>query len=207
MRTHLLGGVVFCERSKNKMSSGGKLRPWLKAHQIVVRMLGSGSGIFSGANQNASNITLDLGRPVENLVEVWLTEYMIRNNGTPVANNMWRIDLSDNQLESEQSCNSAGNGFCVAVPDMTATTHIVYDTPRVVSINGKRGMSSLRVKLTDEFGAAVVFHDATFFLTLVYVNPILTLRDVQNMEKNHIEWWRSNENVGRFVDRTTYKFV
>lgn len=189
------------------MSNGGQLQRWQVARQLVVRMLGTGSGIFSGANQPGDDVIVDLEGLIENVQEIWLTEYMIRNNGTAAARNMWRVDLSRNNLAIEQRSNSAGQGFCIAVPDMTGTTHVVYDTPRVMTIDGKRGMSSLRVRITDEFGAPVTFHDVTLFLTIVSVNQLLSLADVKRAEALNIEWWRSNENVGRFKDRTTNTFV
>jgi len=189
------------------MSNGGQLQPWQRAHQVCVRMLGSNSGIFVGTNQAANNITVDIGRPMEYLQEVWLTEYQIRNNGTAAARNMWRVDLSRSGWECEQSSNSSGQGFCIAVPDMTNTTHVIYDTPRVMSIQGRQGASSLHVRVVDEFGAAVTFHDITLWLVLVYVHPRFSLADARLAEDSLIEWWRSNENVGRFRDRVTNRFI
>jgi len=188
-------------------TGGGVLKPWQMAHQVVVRMRADTPNIHQGANQPANDVTVSIERPIEYLLEIWLTEYMVRNNGTPAANNMWRIDLSKNNLVTEQSCNSAGVGYAICVPDMANTTHVVYDQPRVMVLDGKRGVNSLRVRLTDEFGADVTFHDVTLCLTLVYVHPTFSLKDVRMANDLNLQWWRSNENAERFKDRQTGRFV
>lgn len=169
------------------MSGGGVLKPWQYAHQVVFRL-----------TQADSIVVFD--RQLEDVMEVWLTEYMVHNNGTPAANNLWRIDLSrDGWCFAEQTSNAAGQGHCIAIGDMTNLYHHSYDTPRVMSQCPKKGVSSMRVRIVDEFGNLCAFHNVTLFVTFVMRRGEWSAEDARLAQDRWIEWWRSNQNSSRFI--------
>jgi hypothetical protein len=148
---------------------------------------------------NPAHVRVDLGRMLEHVREVRLTEYMIHNNGTAAVNNVWRISLAGSNLLDKPTCSTPGNGICVCIADMTNPYHHSYDNPRVMSIDSKRGITTLDINVTvADTGAAPTFNSITLFLTVVMDNPAWSIEDVAQNDKNKVEWWRSNLNVGRF---------
>lgn len=183
----------------------GEILPWQWTHEVVVRMLApnspsetTGLGGATVVQPNPAHVRIDLGRHLTNISQVRLTEYMVQNNATPAARNMWRISLAGSNLTDKATCNSQGTGTCIAIGDMTNPWHVQYDNPRLMSVDNKRGISFLDVNVTDEFGAPVSFTNITLFITFVMDTPDWSIEKVFQEDQNKIEWWRSNQNVGRF---------
>lgn len=185
------------------MSGGGVLLPYQQAHQYVLRLRNPSVGDYPSLT--VGDIIVPLERQLENLQEIWLTEYMVDNDQTPAANNMWRIDISPDGFECEQTSNAKGRGHCILIADMTNPYHHSYDTPRVMSLCNKKGVSSFRVRIVDEFGALVSFTSVTLMLTFVTLRQGWSPQDAKIAQDNLIEWWRSNENNSRF--RVNGRFV
>jgi hypothetical protein len=184
----------------------GEIMPWQHTHEVVIRMVspfspaqtvqnGTGSTVVQ---PNPAHVRVDLGRQLEHVKEIRLTEYMVHNNGTPVANNLWFVSFAGSNMTEKQTCSVVGAGTPICIADMANPYHVVYDNPRTISIDSKRGINFLDVNVTTETGAAPTFFNITLYLTFVMNIPNWSLEMVKQDDKNKIEWWRSNENVGRF---------
>lgn len=182
----------------------GEIQPWQHTQEIVVRLTtpftpvqGAQNGVTM-VQPSAAHVRVDLGRELQHIREVRLTEYMVHNNGTPAANNVWFVSLAGSNLSEKSTCSTLGVGHAICIADMTNPYHVVYDNPRIVSVESKKSMSILDVKLTTEAGVAPVFNNVTLYFTIVMDIPNWSPALVAQEDKNKIEWWRSNENVGRF---------
>lgn len=185
----------------------GEIMPWQHTHELVVRLLnphtpaettGLGTNCTIVQN-NPAHVRVDLGRMLEHVREIRLTEYMVTNNGTAATSNVWRVSFLGSTLTDKPACSTPGNGTCICIPDMTNTSHVHYDNPRVMTMDMRKGITTLDINVTvADTGAAPTFRDITLFLTIVMDIPNWSIEQVAQEDRNKIEWWRSNQNVGRF---------
>ena len=163
----------------------GDLKPWQYAHTVVIRM-----------ETNGAPITVNLGRPLEHVDEVWLTEYAVR--GAPAGSDLWRFNFLGNNMPEEVSTNAGGRGHCIMVTP-TGDKHQVYDQARVISLAQKQYLNTLTVELRDSTGANVTFTSATIFLTFICNKPHWSPHAVALEDRNKLEWWRSQQFSNRFT--------
>ncbi len=146
----------------------GDLKPGHKAHYVVVRL-----------QANESNTPIALGDQFDKVKEVWLTEYAIRApNTAALVPDLWRISF-DNGVATTVKSNAGGRGYPIVINN-SSMTHVVYNTPRVVSTEQKGRWDWTRIVIQDENGASVTFSDATFFFTIVCEDSEWSVADAMN---------------------------
>lgn len=164
-------------------------------HPVVIHLTQTLGPPNAGSAYN--KVTVPLQRPLEHVRELQLTEYMIAAPGG--SNVIWRVSFRNSNLCDAVSTNAGGNGQVISVPTPGgANVHVVYDMPRIISVDGNRGLSSISVEVTDTTGAPVTFDSLTLFLTVICDDPGMQLvHDVQG-DRNRLEWWRSQQFSSRF---------
>ena len=118
---------------------------------------------------NQTNVVIPLPRKMEWLSEIWLNEYQVI--GSPSIG-LFRLNLK-NLLQQQEVTNAVGEGYCVLV-DSTVVSHIVYQKPRVVTVNKRGQVHQLEVNLQDVTGNALAvptFTSATFMFTFIMRDP------------------------------------
>jgi len=184
----------------------GEIKPYQHKHEVVIRMKSPAvlqnntNGPAYLAQPNPASVTIMLNQTLEQIEEVWLTEYDAEMGAVPAAGNMWRLSFQRSHLSDSMTCNSAGNGIPFNVNLGVAGTHVVYQRPRVMSVEQKSGgITSLSVDVFDEFGQPPPFSSLTFYLTFVMRRKDWDPAQVMRNDANQVEWWRSNNNVGRMI--------
>jgi hypothetical protein len=125
-------------------------------HEVAVRLTGGGS-----------EVVVPTGKTLEFVTHLLLTEYCINNpNGGAIAPSLWRLRFKNNEFVASTTTNAGGTGHPLVISNATAT-HVVYDTPRVISRDYKGRLNSLFMEVIDENGSVVAFDDMTIFLTFV----------------------------------------
>lgn len=119
-----------------------------------------------GANADTGRVFI-VGK-IDNVKEVWLEEYAIRDpNGAAVTPSLWKLNMGGFGTHVETS-SGAGTGYPLVI-DNASLTHVVFTRPRVMSIDGKAAVTSFEYSLTDaDTGAAATFLDATFYVSFIY---------------------------------------
>jgi hypothetical protein len=185
----------------------GEIKPWQRRHEVCVRML-SPQQPFNNAtlnpyqsNINDASVVVPLMCTLDNVEEVWLNEYDIVLSSLSQPGELWRLNLGANNLPEFGSCNSAGEGAPLNITTVASgQTHYIYTRPRVIATgHGLNGRRTLNVSVTNEFGQPVKFESMTFYLTFVMRKPEWSPEQVMQNDRNLVEWWRSNNNVGRLV--------
>lgn len=113
---------------------------------------------------NETNIILPLSMRLEDVVEMTLYEYsIVAPNGGAIEPSLWRLSFPDLLIASHISNFGQGHPFVI---DNAVCTHVVYDTPRTVSVTHKGWLNSLRVQMYSN-GVAPTFTSATFFISFL----------------------------------------
>jgi len=168
------------------------LKPWQKSHAVVVE--------FNGAALDPTNVTnvadqsFNLNRQLEDVQGIYLAEYYVSCAGG-ATRNVWRVDLSGNNMPEEESSNiAAGRGAAIVIGDLTnaVPNHVVYEPPRLISDAPKRQLNSLRVHITTDTGVAPLFNTIYLRFLIVYRPPDWSLAQVAVDDANRNEWWRSD---------------
>lgn len=174
----------------------GELKPWQYLHHVVIRLDNPATPGVPNTNAPVNKVTLPLGRFLQHIDEVRLTEYCVVNGVS--ASNLWRISFAGSSLSEEVSTNAAGRGHVIMVPT-AALTHVIYDAPRVLSVDERQGLAQINIHVTDATGADVSFDNMTIFLTFVLNNPDWSGESVREADRNRLEWWRSQRFSSRFT--------
>ena len=116
---------------------------------------------------NQNSVTITLPQRLEHVVEMHINEYIVRTpNGGALTPDIWKMTFPD--MITPNHISNMGTGYPFAIDNATLT-HVVYDTPRVVSLTNKGWITTLRVELTALNGPAQ-FADATFWISFICKN-------------------------------------
>ena len=171
------------------------LKPWQYVHHVCIRMRDVTPQPDPNAAKGVNRLQLHLGRFLQHIDYVELTEYSIENAGG--TSDLWRLSFDESNLTAEMSTNAGGRGHCLVIPNFTRT-HVVYDTPRTLSIDRNKGLNTLSVVIVDEFGADVTFDTMTIMLTFVMSHPDWSIEQVRAEDRNKMDWWRSQQFSSRY---------
>jgi len=155
-----------------------------------------GGNVATPVSPKANSVYISLEGELHNVRAIYCTGYMIQ--GTGAGSNLWRVNFTGNNIVEAVRSNAAGQGFCIALPSLNTPVYQNFDTPKLMALCNKKGISSLQVTVVDEFGADVSFVSITLFLTFIMDEEMWDSSSVMRNDANNLNLHRQFQYTGRF---------